>query len=249
MGKKRKKIRGKSRFYLYWILILAVVFLTGYKATNLFRNMVFFTIREVNIKGNKHVNNQYLQSISAHLIGSNIFKTNTDDIELSYQAVSRVKSIKCKKVFPHKLVITVKERQGMFLIKDASGDFHPIDNEKYVLDKADWYLNEDLPLISINVPKDKIVIGQKIEDPRIDRIFDVYDVLIKTNAKIIADISEFYFRNDDLYFIDQNSGCRVIFSTENLAQQISRFIFLRDNQGFERNSTIDLRFDSQIIVT
>ena len=249
MSKERVKVRGKSRYYIYWILLLGLVFYGGFMAMNLFRDMDFFRIKEVHIKGNRLVNRDYLYSIAEPFIGLNIFEFDAEEIALRFQAMSRVKGIKIVRIFPSRLIITVSERTGVFFIKDNTGEFHPIDRDRYVLDKADWYLEEDLPLINVNFPKERIVIGQRIEDLRIEYIFQIYDILAITNIDMLPDISEFYFINNDLYFIDIRSGSRVILSTDEIPQQIDRFLFLRNNQGFRRNSTIDLRFGSQIIVT
>ncbi|MCL2063663.1 MAG: FtsQ-type POTRA domain-containing protein [Candidatus Cloacimonetes bacterium] len=248
MPKNRKKVRGNSRFYIYWVVLLGVVFYGGYHLTTLFRETSLFRIKEIHIKGNRLVDKDILYNIAEPFKGVNFFSLNVEDLALRFQAMSRIKSIKTMRIFPSRLIITVRERNGVFYVKDNSGEFHPIDNERFILDKADWYLEEDLPLININIPRENIIVGQKLEDPRIEYIFYVYDIMTHTNPDILPDISEFYFIRNDLYFVDMQSGSRVVLSTEDLSQQINRFVFLRNNQGFDRNSTIDLRFGSQIVV-
>ena len=248
MNKNRKKIRGSSRYYVYWVLILCIVFLGGYYVNTMLKDTRFFKIKEIHIRGNKLVERDYLHSIAEQFIGINIFLVDLNDMALRFQAIPRVKSIKTLRIFPSRLIVTVRERTGVFYLKDHSGEFHPIDNERYVLDKADWYLEEDLPLLNINIPREIIVVGEIIEDPRIEYIFFVYETIAQSNPEVLLDISEFYFNRNDLYFIDIRSGCRVVISSEDIPQQIDRFLFLRDNQGFNRNSTIDLRFGSQVVV-
>ena len=234
---------------MIWLLLVGCVVFAGYQGHALFRNNDIFTLRRVTIRGNKLVNVDYLHSIAEPFLGMNMFEIDFDDLNLRYRAVSRLESIRFQRIYPSRLVITVRERQGVFYVRDNQGGFHPIDKDKIVLDKADWYLDEDLPLINIPFPSNRIVIGQRIVDPRIDYIFRVYDLIHASNPSLVRDISEFYFRNNNLFFVDIRSGSRVILGTENITEQINRFIFLRENQGFNRNSTIDLRFYGQIIVT
>ena len=248
MKKGRKKVRGKSRFIIYWIMIIIFVGYGGHKATVFLRNMDMFKIKTIQVRGNTLVNSDYLWSIGEPLIGANIFDIDKEDISLRFKSISRIKNIKIMRIFPSKLLITVHERTGHFYIKDHTGDFHPLDKDGYVLDKADWYIEEDLPLINIVFNKADIPVGSKIEDNRIEQIFKVYDIICNSKINILSDISEFYFHNQDLHFVDIRSGCRVILSRDDISEQISRFIFLRNNQGFRRNATVDLRFDSKIIV-
>ena len=247
--KKNKKVRGKSRFFLYYIIILGVVFYGGHKAQTLSKELELFNISEIRVRGNKLIDKEYIASITEPYVGKNIFEIDKTEIEEKLSVFSRIESIKTYRLLPSKLLVSVKERVGVFYIKDSSGEYHPIDKDRVVLDKADYFVDEDLPLINVNIPKDKIGIGEKLEDPRIEYIFEVYEILNKANSDILADISEFFYVRNDLYFIDLKSGSRVILCTTDIPEQINRFVFLRNNQGFDRHSTIDLRFGEQIVVT
>ena len=246
---KKKKVRGRGRYYVLWLVLVCCVVFVVYQAGTIFKNNDVFTLRSITIRGNRLVNVDYLHTIAEPLIGTNMFEIDFEDLRLRYKAVSRLESIRFQRIYPSRLVVSVRERQGVFYIRDNQGSFHPIDRNRFVLDKADWYLDEDLPLINIAIPTSRIVLGQRIVDPRIDYIFMVYDMIVADNPALARDISEFYFRDNSLFFIDIRSGSRVILGTENITQQINRYIFLRENQGFNRNSTIDLRFYGQIIVT
>ena len=246
---KNKKIRGRGRYYVMWLFLIGLVMYGGHLSSQLLRNNDVFVLRNITIRGSRLVNVDYLYSIAELLKGTNMFELDFDDLVLRYQAVSRLEDIRFQRVFPSRLIITVQERKGVFYIRDNQGGFHPVDRNRIVLDQADWYLDEDLPLINIAFPSNRIVLGQKIEDPRIEYIFMIFEMIRKNNSGLIRDISEFYFRDSNLIFVDMQSRSRVILGTENINQQITRYIFLRDNQGFDRNSTIDLRFYGQIVVT
>ena len=247
MDKKRKK-RGKSRFFLLAIIIIGALFFAGNIAKKHFNDLAIFKIKHIQIKGNRLIDTSYLYEMAAPFIGTCIFDVDTQDIEMRYFAHSRIKDVTVQKSFPAKIIVSVNERRGVFFVRDQSGDFHPIDEDRYVLDKADWYIDEDLPLVNIDIHRGQIAVGQKLEDSRLDHIYDVFYQMIELDKRLITDISEFFYRDNQLNFIDIKSGCRIILTSLNLDKQVERFIFLRDNQGFKKNSTIDLRFDGQVVV-
>jgi cell division protein FtsQ len=244
---RAKKIRGKNRFIIYFVLVTIATYFIAITLNSAIKSNSMFSIKRIQITGNQFLSNEHLVSISDSLIGTNLFQIDKKDIKLRYQALSRIKDVDVTRLPPSRLKIKVTERKGLFYIKDTTGEYHPIDSEFYVLDKADWYINEDIPFINIAIPVAQVKVGEKIEDHRIRHVFAVYDVMKKNHPAILNEISEFYFKNNDLYFVDIKSGCRVMVNADNINTQLSRFIFLRDNQGFPRNSTIDIRFDTHVI--
>ena len=247
MDKKRKK-RGKSRYFLLIVLILGALFFAGNIARKHLDDLAIFKIKHIQIKGNKLIDTSYLYDMASPFIGTSIFDIDLTDVEMRYYAHSRIKEVTIQKSYPAKIIVSVNERKGVFFIRDSEGDFFPIDEERYVLDKADWYIDEDLPLINIDILRGQIAIGQKIDDSRLDHIYDVFHQIVELDKRLITDISEFFYRDNQLNFIDIKSGCRIILTSLNLDKQVERFLFLRDNQGFKKNSIIDLRFDGQVVV-
>ncbi|MCL1827166.1 MAG: FtsQ-type POTRA domain-containing protein [Candidatus Cloacimonetes bacterium] len=249
MGKKSKK-RGYGRYILIPICILGVLFSLGYAGYHHFRDHEIFKVKHVQIRGNELLDTKYLYSIAEAFKGINYFDIDQSDIESRFIANSRIEKVDItKKILQRKVIITVMERKGVFHIIDSVGNYIPIDKERYVLDKADRYLAEDLPLINIKIDKNQLVTGNKIDDNRIEHIFDVFDTILEKDKALIADISEFNYKNGELNFIDNKNGCRIILSNANLKDQIGRFIFIRAHQPFLRNSVIDLRFDGQVVVS
>jgi len=241
--------RRKVRLYLFMLLAFITIAFATYYTQSFLRHSSFTTIKKIQIVGNANLSTTVLQSIAAPFIGENIYEVDLQDVTLRYQSVSRIKEVKAQTVFPNKLKVVITERKGLFYIKDSLGEYYPIDEEMVVLDKADWYLNEDLPLINISLKKETIKLGEKVEDKHISAIYTLCDALLATNSNALNEISEFYFKNNEIHFVDTVSGCRVIVNTDNITDQISRFLFIRNNQGIKKNSTVDLRFDTQVIIS
>ena len=246
------KLKMKKKRKLNYLVLSLILFVGIYFAVSNFaesaKSAEFFKIKRVKIEGNRYLSQSYLKTVADSFKGENIFNVEEDDVQLRFQALSRVKDVKSRRVFPSTLKFTITERQGVFYVKDDRGEYYPIDEDMIVLDKSDWYLNENIPLINISIPKAGIQVGKPLNDPRVSLVFTAINEMKRNTPLIINDVSEFYFKNNDLYFVDDKSGCRVLFNLDNISSQLSRFIFLRNNQGFDRNSTIDLRFDTHVII-
>ena len=248
MSKTKMKKKRKLNYLVLFLMLFVGMYFVVTNFAEYAKSSKFFTIKKIKIEGNRYLSQSYLRSVADSFKGENIFQVDEDDVHLRFQALSRVKEVKSKRAFPSTLIFTITERHGVFYVKDEKGEYYPIDQEMIVLDKSDWYLNENIPLINISIPKANIQVGKHISDHRVDLVFTTLNEMKRNSPLIINDISEFYFKNNDLYFIDDKSGCRVLVNIDNIASQLSRFIFLRNNQGFDKNSTIDLRFETHVII-
>jgi len=249
MAKKILTKRGRVRLYLILLIAFVVIASATFYGRSLARHSSFTTVKKVQIVGNVNLSTTMLQAIAVPFMGENIYEVDLQDVALRYRSVSRIKDVQCKTVFPNKLRVTITERKGVFYIKDTQGEYYPIDEDMVVLDKADWYLNEDLPLINIGIAKEAIKLGEKVEHKQVQAIYNLCSELLATDSDVLDEISEFYFKNNDIHFVDTVSGCRVIVNVDNITEQISRFLFIRNNQGIKKNSTVDLRFDTQVIIS
>jgi hypothetical protein len=249
MNKRDFKVPRKRKIGLYLVLGIPLLLFFMIQIRSFARTSNVFTIKNVQITGNENLSREYLRTVAEHFIGKNIVSVDRSEVVVCFMALPRVKEVSVKKVYPAKLRVRITERQGLFFVKLSNGDFFPIDSEKYVLDKADWYLFEDIPLININLSPDLAIVGEQISDDRIDTVFLAVSRMSQQHPNFLNDISEFYFRRNDLYFIDNRIGCRVLINLDNIETQITRFIFLRENQNIQRNKTIDLRFENQIVIS
>jgi len=71
---------------------------------------------------------------------------------------------------------------------------------------------------------------------------------MKESPEFLPNISEYYTINNTVYIIDARNGLRLIPSTKNLARQLSRYEFVKDNGNVSNNAILDLRFDNQVVV-
>ncbi len=248
MKKRNRKKRGISRFILLSIAILILAYSIWSGMILVLKRMDLFKIKRIEIVGNKNLDSNFLKNLSKEFIGKNLFEISHSDILIKYDNIIRVKKVEIRKKLPDTISIRIIERIGILYVKTLEGDFFPIDDEKIVLDKADFYFSEDLPVISLSLNKDYLKLGEKIKDDQLNKIINLYKKIQKIDPVFLTNISEFYITDNDVYFVDSQNGCRVILGEDELDSKIKRFLFLRSNKGFERNSIVDLRFKNQIIV-
>jgi len=72
--------------------------------------------------------------------------------------------------------------------------------------------------------------------------------IVEDAPEFATNISEYYTIDNTVYIIDARNGLRLIPSEKNLAKQLSRYEFVRDNGNISQSSILDLRTDNQVVV-
>ncbi len=245
--KKQKKRRGNSRYYFFLFIIIGTLLLSFLGIKEILGKMDFFKIESIAIKGNINLNEIFLRELSSEFIGMNLFSIKKKKIEKKYENIVRIKNIKVKLRIPNQLLIQFEERIASYYLKTKEGDFIPIDNEGYILDNEGFYVSEDVPLIDINFQSKNLEIGEKLENEFVSKVFSLHQQIQEINPELSKNISEYYLSDNEIYFVEMNSGCRIVLGDENLKDKIIRLKFLNDNQGFQNIAVLDLRFKNQII--
>ncbi|HOD55590.1 MAG TPA: FtsQ-type POTRA domain-containing protein [Candidatus Cloacimonadota bacterium] len=248
MNKKYRKKRGSTRYLVLFIFITALFSGLWYTLTLFLKDMEYFNIEKIEIVGQKNLDPAFLQNVSKDYIGMNIFKVKKQDVIRKYESIVRVKKAKVSRRYPSTLKVEIQERTGMLYVKTSDGDFFPIDSEFIVLDKADFYFSEDIPLVSLNMQKSKIHLGEKLNDHNLKLIMALHQTIMKIDKSFVNSISEYYIKEKSIVFVDSHSGCRVILGNKDIEKRIERYVFLRSNKGFKKNTVVDLRYNDQIIV-
>ncbi len=248
MSRRSRKKRGSSRYVILFLLATFLLSSIWYGITLFLKDLEYFNIKQIEIYGQKNLDKNFLSNLSKDFINQNMFSFSSREVERKYENIVRVKHVKVKKKLPATLKIEIQERIGILYVKTVEGDFFPVDNELIVLDKADFYFSEDIPLVSLNISKSSVHLGEKLNNHNLLLISQLHQRISKIDRNFINHISEYYIKDQAIVFVDSHSGCRVILGNDALDKKIKRYIFLRSNKGFEKNSIVDLRYNDQIIV-
>lgn len=241
MSLKRKK-RGNIRYFVRYILI-ALVLATGVKfAPGLLRKIKFFNIKKIEISGNHYLTDEFLKQRVKSFMGVNYFDIDKQEIALRFENIIRLKNVDVNCVLPAKIKINITERKAALMVKTMQGELLPIDENNYILDSRDFFVDEDVAIYDMNLDASELSSGDTITDEDLNKIIK-YSTLIKnTDSSFIDEISEFYFDKENIAIIEVTTGAKIILGTENLKESIERFRFFKENTGVSKNTVYDFRF-------
>ena len=176
---KRRKKKIKNTV-LILIILLCVAILFAFKSE-------FFSIKEIDLKGNFITNKEVLLEELENLKGTNIITLNIEEISNILKKNPYIESVKVEKELPNKININISERKAGFYFKE-NDKIYVINNEFIVLEEKDSL--DNLNLIEIkNISGNNIEVGKKIiDDERKSKILkNINEILAKNKSEINFD--------------------------------------------------------------
>jgi len=243
-----RKRRGNSRYYVYFIMVLLVTGLLGTGLYLLLMNVSWFNIRQISHSGNLVVPDSLISSVLERYEGQNLLKVRGSELRSHFQKIARVQDIDIHKGLPHKLNVKFHERQGVLWIRSAEGELRPIDKDGMVLETFGGVAKEDLPIVGTYLTLSQLKAGTKLEKPYIRSVLALHNRISKESPEFLPFVSEYYFIDNTIHMVDSRFGTSIIPAQKNIAAQLKRYLFVQDNGNIARRSTVDLRFDKQVVV-
>ena len=241
----RRKRRGNSRFFVYFFTIIFILFGIQQITVYFLKKVSIFKVRKIEIVGTHNLSN--LEELVEEYVGKNLFDIEKQEIILNFENLVRIEEINLRKKLPSTLQIIVKERLGKFYVKTEDGHIYPIDKNKIILDNNDFYLREDLPIISTNLKDDEITIAQKLNDEFVDNVFKLHEKICEVVPEMEKKISEYYSINGKIYFVEMNSASHIYLGSKNFQESLANFKFYYENSGLPERKIIDFRYKNQIV--
>ena len=244
----QKKKRGSSRYFVLIIFLVSVMFFGFYGLRRFFRTLEFFNIEKVEITGNRILESDFLLNISLDLIGRNIFTVTKREIFSKYSNIARIKQVVVKKRLPRRLVIKFEERTAIFQITTNSGDIFPVDGEAVFMESESYDIREVLPVVNIDLVPEEVKPGNRCENEFLDQVINLYYEIKSIDNDFFTSISQIYKENGEIYFVEMNTGFRIVLGSGEIADKIRKYNFVEKNRKFKKDATIDLRFKDKLIV-
>lgn len=244
----KRKRRGNSRYFVLFLLIAFSMSILGFGIIQLMKNVPWFNVSKIEVKGNRFLDEKFLVDISRDCIGHNIMALPKRDLIKRYSAIKRIQKIKITKVLPNKLKISIVERRSIVYVKTVEGNLFPIDGEKIVLDNRPSSVPEDMPVVNTAYKNMQMVVGRRLSSIYLENVIKFQKTILELNPDFEKCISEYYLHNGTLCFIEASSGAKIILGSQDLASRIRRFLFLKENGSFDQNSIFDFRFEDQVVV-
>ncbi len=244
----KKKRSGSSRYFFFFLVLIVLIYGVYIGINSLFTKLDLFKVKSIKISGNENLETDFLKNLCNDFINLNLYSISKKDVLRKYENIVRIDHIKVSRIFPNKLKIEINEKKGEFFFRTENGIIFPIDKDRVVLDNVNFYENEVLPVIGTKIPDDEVVIGQKIENVLIEKIFSLRQKFANVDPDFINSVSEFYLKDENLVFVNANIGYRIVLGENEIEEKLKRLIFLEQNRTFEKGTTIDLRFKDQLVI-
>lgn len=159
-----------------------------------------------------------------------------------------MKSVKVRRKLFSTLQVRITERKASLYVKSLDGDLYPIDDQGVLLERYGNVYTENLPLVSLLVHNANLKSGQVLKNAALEKVLAMHRRILEEVPEFAANISEYYTLDNTVYIIDARNGQRLIPSDKNLAKQLSRYEFVRDNGNVAQSAILDLRIDGQVVV-
>ncbi|RLC54617.1 MAG: hypothetical protein DRH89_09310 [Candidatus Cloacimonadota bacterium] len=244
----KKKRSGSSRYFFFFLVLIVLIYAVYIGINSLFTKLDLFKVKYIKINGNVNLETDFLKNICNDFINMNLYSISKKDVLKKYENIVRIEGIKVSRIFPNKLKIEISEKRGVFFLRTERGIIFPIDKNRVVLDNVNFYENEVLPVIGTKIPDAEIIIGKRIENILIEKIFFLREKFANVDPDFINSISEFYLKDENLIFVNANIGYRIVLGENEIEEKLKRLIFLEQNRTFEKGTTIDLRFKDQLVI-
>lgn len=247
MRPKRKR-RGNSRYYFFFALALILTGLIGTGAYMFLVNVSWLNITQIRHSGNSIVPDSLITQKLSFCMGKNLLAVSSSEIRSQFESIARIKQIQVRKSLPHTLNITFQEYPAVLWLRSAEGDLKPINASAKILETFDGIAKEDLPIVGTFLPSAQLKPGIKLNKPYLNRILALHAKIGKEAPDFLPIISEYYMIDNTIHIVDTRYGTSIIPSENEIAAQLRRYLFVQDNGNINRRSTVDLRFDKQVVV-
>lgn len=247
MRPKRKR-RGNSRYFLFFVLILLFVGVLGTGIYMLLTNVSWFDVTKISHRGNAIIPDSLITAQVKGYYSQNLFTIRSSKIREQFSGIARVKELKIKKKLPSHLELIFTERPATLWLKGSCGNLFPVDNEGTVLENYDGIAKEDLPIMSVFMSANQLKPGTKLHNRSLQKVLALHNRITAEAPDFLPIISEYYIIDNTIHIVDARHGTSIIPSTKDLAAQLKRYQFVVDNGNIDSRSTVDLRYDKQVVV-
>lgn len=245
---KARKRRGNSRYFLFFLLILIGLAALGFTGFELLSRMDLLAVNQVEISGNSSVADSLIRAELKPYLGKNLLKLDKKQVSQRVTSFARVKEARVRRKLFNTLQVRITERKASLYVKSMEGELFPIDSEGVVLENFGNVYNENLPLVGLLLSNSEFESGKKLKSPSLNKILATHSKILKEAPDFAQNVSEYYTLDNLVYIVDIRGGERIIPSEKNLAKQLSRYEFVRDNGNIAPSSILDLRLDNQVVV-
>jgi cell division protein FtsQ len=206
---RKRKIFARRSWAVLRIFLILIFFAAALWGINYFYNSGYFDIESVDVQGNTHYSEEFIDGLLSGLIGNNIFEADKKETEDTLiEKLIWVRTVELKKVFPDRIEIILAERKPSLILVHRN-NYYLIDGEGMVLEK----LGKDLRKEYGDLLEVKGAIEHNLEPG---------DVVAKKNVLSCADI-----------YMGFDESLKTIIEYAGIRDNISGDIYFTTDGGLE----------------
>ena len=112
------------------------------------------------------------------------------------------------------------------------------------------YKSDILPIIDSELELDKdFYLGEIVENDFVDEIYKMRNQIEEYDKDFFVNISEVYRENNDLIFVENNIGYKIILGEQDYQAKISGYNFIRQLRNLQKEQTIILKWDDKLVLS
>ncbi|SJZ33417.1 cell division protein FtsQ/DivIB [Garciella nitratireducens] len=224
----KKKLRKKENFYpikgfkkgkygiILLILVLTIIFSFYFL---LYTN--YFDVKNIEVRGNEHIEKKEVIRLSNLRTGMNIFKFNKEKVEKNIQRNSFIKNVQIERKLPDTIYIYTTEREITSIIAYNDGTFLYLDEEGIVMDHKETLNTYNKPIIT-GLEDVSFIINNSIEiNPNWLRRSILETISLLKKNDLIYEISEIHIlENFDIHLYTNDGSVINIGNSSILKENI-----------------------------
>ena len=187
-------------------------------------------IEEIIIENNSILQNTTIKKSLSKLYETNLFTLNKKKISDELQELNFVDSFAVKKIYPNKLKIRIFEKKPIAII-------HHKDEKKYFTNKAELIDFTEIEKFK-QLP---LVFGDREK-------FKILYLNLKKNKFPLDSIKKFYLFETNRWDLVTKKNQTIRLPAKDYIQSLENFIFLKDQDNFQKYKIFDYRINQQLIL-
>ncbi len=231
MDDKRRKYKSMRKNIFLWIFLFII--LSTYNLTEKKNNdLGFFSIKQIEIVGIKNSNRIDIEKKLYKLREKNLIFLKSKDFTEDIKDINFINSLKVKKLYPNKVLITIIEDKPLGIYSREDGEkYLLLENNKIIKNYSNEF--DDLPAV--------------YGEGAAEKFFAFYLNLKKTglNLDMVKRYSYYDINRWDLLLIDKKL---IRLPSKNYEESILKFLKIYKKSNFEKFKVFDFRIKNELII-
>ena len=240
-----RHIRGRKKnaapVFGLWLFLLFCCLLASY----FFMNSAFFSLKNINIRGNGILSTDKVIELSGLNAGSNLFKLDAREAAAKIELHPSIKRVKIKRKLPDTINIEITERVPSALVVGKDG-FIIVDEEGIYLQKVNDLQELQLPVISGIPLQENVRPGSSLKTQGLISALSLVQLMDRT---LLANVAEIVAATPESLALKTVQGVEIRFGKpEDMERKINLIQdLLLENEAIINSQTIeyiDLRYNT-----